>query len=157
MPENPELRAMTDEDEEEVYLGPIIYTKYWFPVLQRFFQTNNPKNIPALPRESVMPNWGDGDLMSGGSQDRVKKYEAYVKKCKKFGRNALVVYLLKQLKLSVGHSREFRSVSSKIDICLKEGLFVITPEELERNKATNIHMLPPECMGDGCTYMRLGD
>lgn len=73
MPENPKLRAMADEDEEEVYLGPIIYTKYWFLVLQRFFQANNPKDIPALPHDNVMPNWGDGDLMSGGPQDRVKK------------------------------------------------------------------------------------
>ncbi|KAK0642835.1 hypothetical protein DIS24_g8646 [Lasiodiplodia hormozganensis] len=56
MPENPELRAMADGDEEEVYLGPIIYTKFWFPVLQKFYQTNNRNDIPPLPRENVMPS-----------------------------------------------------------------------------------------------------
>ncbi|KAF4545566.1 uncharacterized protein LTHEOB_4825 [Lasiodiplodia theobromae] len=149
MPENHELRAMANGDEEEVYLGPIIYTKFWFPVLQRFYQSNNPNDIPALPRENVMPGWGDGDLMSSGCPDRMKKYDVYVKKCKKFGRNALVVYLLSELKRSVGKQREFKSILKRINICLQEGLFDISPEELQRNKETNIHMLPPEYLLSG--------
>lgn len=140
---DPEILSRTD-DERKIYLGPIIFTRRWDKVIGEHWSGDE---VPELPgRIKHIPQYGAkfGTLRA---VENIQIYGEYVKKCVRFGSNALVILFLRGMKRTV-ESQRFDTWKAMTDDCLEKNDFEVTKDEWERAVKYAPGAIPPAALVD---------